>query len=87
MRILTSLFSLFSILTSLTAQPVSDTIPQLGLVRVQGFGTISTRLQTPASVSTLREADLQRYQGTSLLPAVNNIPGVRMEERSPGRAQ
>ncbi|MFY7795329.1 MAG: TonB-dependent receptor [Chitinophagaceae bacterium] len=84
MRILTSLFSLFSILTSLTAQPVSDTIPQLGLVRVQGFGTISTRLQTPASVSTLREADLQRYQGTSLLPAVNNIPGVRMEERSPG---
>lgn len=63
---------------------VSDTIPQLGLVKVHGFGTLSTRLQTPASVSVLKEADLQRYQGTSLLPAVNNIPGVRMEERSPG---
>jgi len=84
MRILSSLSGLFILMTSVAAQPAADTIPQLGMVRVQGFGTMSTRLQTPASVSTLREADLQRYQGTSLLPAVNNIPGVRMEERSPG---
>ena len=75
---------LFSIISSAYAQKVPDTIPQLGSVRVQGFGTTTTRLQTPASISSLRESDLQRYQGTSLLPAMNNIPGVRMEERSPG---
>lgn len=72
------------VVSSALAQNVPDTIPQLGSVRVQGFGTTNTRLQTPASISVLRESDLQRYQGTSLLPAMNNIPGVRMEERSPG---
>ena len=77
-------FLLLSVISTSRGQSVKDTIPQLGMIRVQGFGSSSTRLQTPASVSVLREADLQRYQGTSLLPAMNNIPGVRMEERSPG---
>jgi iron complex outermembrane recepter protein len=66
------------------AQTIPDTIPQMGMIRVQGFGTNSSRLQTPASVTSLKESDLHRYQGTSLLPAINVIPGVRMEERSPG---
>ena len=84
MRIPTIFFGLLSFLSTANGQTVPDTIPQLGMIRVQGFGTMTTRLQTPASVSTLRESDLQRYHGTSLLPAMNNIPGVRMEERSPG---
>ena len=75
---------LFTTLSHAMAQDNPDTIPQLGMIRVQGFGTNSSRLQTPASVSSLRESDLHRYQGTSLLPAINVIPGVRMEERSPG---
>ncbi|HYC84787.1 MAG TPA: TonB-dependent receptor plug domain-containing protein [Chryseosolibacter sp.] len=38
----------------------------------------------PASIGILRSADLGRFSNASLLPAVNTIPGVRMEERSPG---
>lgn len=74
----------FSGMLSAAAAQNLDTIPQLGMVKVQGFGTPSSRLMMPASVSKLRETDLQRFQGTSLLPAMNTIPGVRMEERSPG---
>ncbi len=40
--------------------------------------------EVPASVGTLNQHDLLRYSNTSILPAVNLVPGVRMEERSPG---
>jgi iron complex outermembrane receptor protein len=35
-------------------------------------------------LSAIYDAELNRYNNTSILPAVNTIPGVRMEERSPG---
>jgi len=38
----------------------------------------------PVTVSVLSKADLQRYGGASILPAVNTVPGVKMDERSPG---
>lgn len=84
MRLHLFICGLLCLISRTQGQSLEDTITQLGMIRVQGFGTSSTRLQTPASVSVLRESDLQRYQGTSLLPSINNIPGVRMEERSPG---
>ncbi len=40
--------------------------------------------ETPASIGVLTSALLNRFSNTSLVPAVNSIPGVRMEERSPG---
>jgi iron complex outermembrane receptor protein len=40
--------------------------------------------EVAASLGYLSGTDLQRYNNTSFLPAVNTIPGVRMEERSPG---
>jgi iron complex outermembrane receptor protein len=83
MRIIVILCGVFGML-SVKGAAYQDTIPQLNMVNVQGFGMPSSRLMLPASVSRLKEADLQRFQGTSLLPAMNTIPGVRMEERSPG---
>ncbi len=38
----------------------------------------------PATVSVLAKADLERYSNTNLIAAVNTVPGVKMDERSPG---
>jgi iron complex outermembrane receptor protein len=62
----------------------TDSMPVLGQVLVRGFGTNRPRIMVPASVSYLGQRDLQRYSNTSLVPALNTVPGVRMEERSPG---
>ncbi|WP_162852589.1 TonB-dependent receptor [Dinghuibacter silviterrae] len=57
-----------------------DTLPE---VVVQGFASGQRLSEAPSAIGYLTEKDLQRTQGTSLLPAMNTIPGVRMEERSP----
>jgi iron complex outermembrane receptor protein len=56
----------------------------LGQVIVRGFETGRTVLQVPASVTKLSARDIHRYTGVSLVPAISTVPGVRMEERSPG---
>ncbi|MBC7889694.1 MAG: TonB-dependent receptor [Ferruginibacter sp.] len=38
----------------------------------------------PVTVSVLGKTDLERYGNASILPAVNTVPGVKMDERSPG---
>lgn len=64
--------------------PNADSIPSLGTVTVKGFETGKKRLDIPASVSNLGTRDLQRFSNTSFVPVLNTVPGVRMEERSPG---
>lgn len=51
---------------------------------VIGFDSERKLLETPASIATLQQEDLFRYSESSLVPALNTIPGVRMEERAPG---
>ena len=51
---------------------------------VRSFESNRSLKNTPAAVSIISKADMQRYGSNSLLPAVNNIPGVKMDERSPG---
>lgn len=41
-------------------------------------------MEVPAAVGVVQLKDLNRYSNTALLPALNALPGVRMEERSPG---
>lgn len=38
----------------------------------------------PAAVSILSKAALERYGNESFVPAINTVPGVKMDERSPG---
>lgn len=38
----------------------------------------------PVTVSVLNKAALNRFSNTSLIAAVNTVPGVKMDERSPG---
>ncbi|HWD87207.1 MAG TPA: TonB-dependent receptor [Mucilaginibacter sp.] len=61
-----------------------DTTKHLGQVTVTGYLTDQPVLSVPASVSVLTPVQLQLQPGSSLVPALNTVPGVRMEERSPG---
>jgi iron complex outermembrane recepter protein len=61
-----------------------DTLQALTEVAVQGYLSRQPLLQTPASVGILNTAQLRSHAQGTLLPALNLLPGVRMEERSPG---
>src|SRR5688572_17318630 len=61
-----------------------DSLLSVREVVVQGYTSFQPLLQTPASVGILHKRQLEQYAVQSLLPALNLIPGVRMEERSPG---
>jgi iron complex outermembrane recepter protein len=62
----------------------TDTTKHLGEVIIQGFLNRQPLQQIPASVALLDQKMLQSSSQQSLLPALNTLPGVRMEERSPG---
>jgi iron complex outermembrane receptor protein len=62
----------------------SDTTKTLGEIVVRGFETQKTSLKTPASISIIKYADIQRYNNANPLPILNAQAGIRMEERSPG---
>lgn len=51
---------------------------------VKAFERNSELKSIPVAVSVLNKTDLERYSNTSLLQAVNTVPGVKMDERSPG---
>src|SRR5947208_3123395 len=53
-------------------------------VIVSAFGQNRALLQTPAAVALIDSTQLERFGNTSILPAFNTQPGVKMEERSPG---
>ena len=67
----------------------SDTVieratTELDSITVTAFRQQYRLQQLPASTVHLTQKDFAFMGGTSLLPAVNLVPGIRMEERSPG---
>ena len=88
MRKLYSAF-LFTAITIFTAHaqstvPVSDTSKVLQTVTVSAYLSAQPVISIPASISVLSPAQLKLQAANSLVPALNTVPGVRMEERSPG---
>lgn len=61
-----------------------DTTKNLSTVTVRGYLSDQPMLSVPASVSVITPDQLKLQPGNSLVSAVNTVPGVRMEERSPG---
>jgi iron complex outermembrane recepter protein len=61
-----------------------DTVKVLQEVTIRSYEADRPLLEVPASVGLIFKDDLQRFNNTSLVSAVNTLPGVRMEERSPG---
>ncbi len=62
----------------------ADSTQQLAEVVVRGFETERKLSETAASVNVLTIKDIQRFENMNLVPVFNTLPGVRMEERSPG---
>lgn len=61
-----------------------DSSKLLGEVLIKAFGQNRQLKKSSASINYLSKLQLERFNNTSILPALNNTPGVRMEERSPG---
>jgi iron complex outermembrane recepter protein len=62
----------------------SDSVSVLNEVVVQAYATDRPVNEVAASIAYLNAKNLVRFSEASIVPAVNMIPGVRMEERSPG---
>lgn len=58
-----------------------DTIPN---VLVQSFNTRVKWKDAAIAMSTITQADILRMAPTSIVPIFNTMPGIRLEERSPG---
>lgn len=68
--------------TKPTAKP--DTLRPLNPVTVKGYLSEQPVLSVPASVSVLGAAQLKLQPDNSFVSALNTVPGIRAEERSPG---
>jgi iron complex outermembrane receptor protein len=62
----------------------ADTAKNLNTVTVRGYLSDQPMLSVPASVSVITPAQLKLQPDNSLVSTMNTIPGIRMEERSPG---
>src|SRR5437762_13314218 len=71
-------------LFSFSQNQISDSSKNLSEVTVKAFEQNKQLKQTSAAINYVGPAQLQRFNNTNILPAVNSTPGVRMEERSPG---
>jgi iron complex outermembrane receptor protein len=66
--------------------PVPDSVDRklLQEVVVQAYEQNRRLSEVPVAVGVITTAEWNRYNKMSIVPALNSVPGVRMEERSPG---
>lgn len=69
---------------SQTSNSKSSLSDSLTPILVQAFSQNTKWKDAAAAVALIQKADLNAYAPNSLVPVLNNITGVRMEERSPG---
>lgn len=65
-------------------QEIQDTTRMLGEVTVKAYAYDRHASEVPTAIGVISPKELNRFSNTSFLPVVNTIPGVKMEERSPG---
>lgn len=79
-----SIISTVAVAQTPAPSSLDDTL-QLNEVVVRGYATNRRLLETPTSIGLLTRRDLnQRFGTPTLVNALNTIPGVRADERSPG---
>lgn len=61
-----------------------DTLSRLPEVNIKAYFNPQPAFSTPSSVGIISSEQLRNLQPWSNLPALNAIPGVKMDERSPG---
>lgn len=84
MRLILTIALIHSCALLFAQKTPADSSRLLEAVVIEAYETDRKLNEVPASVGLLKTEDLQRFNNTSVLPAVNILPGVRMEERSPG---
>jgi iron complex outermembrane receptor protein len=74
------------LVSSVSAQTTieTDSIKTLENVIVKAYEQNRRLIDVAAPISVTGQAQLNRFSNMSILPALNIIPGVSMEERSPG---
>ena len=77
-------FSLILFQAVAQEQADKDSVRRLDEVVVKAFASERVLSEVPAAIAVIDSIELTRFNNTSLLPALNTVPGVRMEERSPG---
>ena len=53
-------------------------------VTVTAFGSNAKWKDAPAAIALINQQQLQQFDNKTLVPVLNTVAGVRMEERSPG---
>lgn len=66
------------------AQNKIDSIQNVNEITIKAYLSEQAILKVPSSVSLINSKQLRDQPGISMLPAFNSVPGIRMEERSPG---
>ncbi|MEZ2339060.1 TonB-dependent receptor [Mucilaginibacter sp. RCC_168] len=84
LKIYTTLLFIFIIAANTVAQTSKRDTTHLQAVTVKGYLSEQPVLSVPASVSVLGAAQLKLQPDNSFVSALNTVPGVRAEERSPG---
>jgi iron complex outermembrane recepter protein len=74
----------FLSLSFFSVAQTTDSTRTLSEVVIKGFAYNRPLREVPASIAIVGKNELERFNNTSLLPVINTIAGVRMEERSPG---
>ncbi len=70
--------------SAIIAQKNNDSIIDLPTVVVTAFEQNRKITEVPAAIHYITNKQLQQFQNNSIVPVINNLPGIRMEERSPG---
>ncbi len=78
------LFSQQSAAQQSAAQQDSLDTKLLNEITVIGYDANRKLLQTPGAVALINPQQITAFDETSVVPALNTVPGVRMEQRSPG---
>ncbi|MEO7924015.1 MAG: TonB-dependent receptor [Chitinophagaceae bacterium] len=84
-KTLVILLAIFVFCACLRAQDVTgDSSITLSGVTIRAFEQNRGLKEVTAAVNYISQSQLERFNNSSILPALNSTPGVRMEERSPG---
>ena len=84
MRLIFTLLLIQLFVIGRAQDPGGDSTRLLNEIVIEAYETNRQLNEVPASIGILQKTELERFSNTSVLPAVNIVPGVRMEERSPG---
>lgn len=84
MRVFTVLTFLLTTFAALAQEQQQDSTRVLDEIVVKAYRSDRPLKDVPVTVNVLDTKELNRFGPMSLVTTVNTVPGVRMEERSPG---